>query len=199
MELLIKIGDSGSWKDGQVISAKPDGWLVSPTDMLAWIDDGTEPALLASMPGYMADRLRRRVNRLRFELAATPKAMVDAFKIPEDGATLDKEIAVADRARMVAEGVDTNWGSQDLKSHFALRVDGMTGHEVAECLEGDNGTDYLATPGERRRNRVAYETTYDAKKLEDIQDKALRVDVDRVTAIDKTAIKANATAIEAKK
>ena len=199
MELLIKIGDSGSWKDGQVLAAMPDGWLVSPADMLAWIDDGKEPALLASMPGYMADRLRRRVNRLRFELTHTAVELAKVFKIPEDDATNDKNIAVADRARMVAGGVDTNWGFADLRVHFALRVDGMTGHEVAECLEGESSVDHLAIPGGRRRNRVAYETTYDAEKMADIQDKALRVEVDRVTAVDKTIIEANTTTVEAEK
>lgn len=188
MELLIKIGDSGGSRDGQIIAAKPNGWLISPADMLAWIDDGKEPIVLAEMTQYQSDQLKRRISRLRWELTHTAAEIAKEFAITVENAESDKARAITDRARMIAEGVDTNWGFEDLKTHFALKLDSDDPHDFVEFCDREQDTDHKAEITAKRRNKVDYAKLYDAATLTDIADKDKRLDVDRVTAIAKTVV-----------
>ena len=189
MEVLFKIGDSGGSRDGQIISAKPDGWLIPGTTMMAWIDIGKPPTMLAEMPRYQVDRLLRRINRLRWELSHTAAEIAAEFDgIDEEQAERDKALAVADRTRMITEGVDTNWGFADLKVHFALKIDSNDMHDYIEFCDREQDTDHKALITAKRRNKVDYSKLYDAAKLTVIADKEQRVDVDRSTAIAKTVV-----------
>jgi len=195
VELLIKIGDSGGSKDGQVIAAKPDGWLIPGTAMVAWIDLGKAPAVLAEMPRYLADQIRRVINRIRWDLAHTVEGIVAEYniraptqEIAEQKAEQYKALAVADRARMIVEGADTNWGYEDLRVHFALKIDSDDPHDFLEFVDCDRDTDHLATWRGKRRNKVDYSQLYDAAKLTLIADKQQRVDVDRTALFAKAVV-----------
>lgn len=189
MELLIKIGDSGGSKDGQIISVRPNGWLIPGLIMKAWIDGGKEPVVLAEMPRYLVDRLNRRINRLRWELTHTVVEIAAEFDFDEQLAENDKALAVVDRARIIAEGVDTNWGFQDLRIHFALKINSDDPYDYIEFVDREQGTDHKALVTAKRRNKVDYMKLYDAVKLSAIADKEQRVEVDRSTAIAKTVVK----------
>lgn len=214
MEVLIKIGDSGGSKDGQIIACKPDGWLIPGAAMAAWIDGGKEPVVLAEMPQYQSDRLKRRINRLRWERMHTAEEIVAEFVLvkPEDANDTAKVavamqeasdrivLAESDRARMIAEGVDTNWGFEDLKVHFALKLTSTDPHDYIELVDREQGTDHKAVVTAKGRNKIDYATLYDAAKLADIADKEKRLDVDRATAVPRVAVKPiAATVIEVSK
>ncbi|NQU36712.1 MAG: hypothetical protein HQ526_03840 [Actinobacteria bacterium] len=188
MELLIKIGDSGGSKDGQIIAVKPNGWLIAGSDMRTWIDDGVEPVVLLVMPQYQSDQLKRRINRLRWELTHTAAEIATEFDSDEQSAANDKAMAVTDRARMIAEGVDTNWGFEDLKTHFALSIDSDDPHDYIELVDREQGTDHKARITAKRRNKVEYDKVYDAAKLAEILDKDRRVDVDRDAKLTRTIV-----------
>ena len=193
MEVLIKIGDSGGSKDGQIIACKPDGWLIPGETMAAWIDGGKEPVVLSVMPRYLADRHRRVVNRARWDLAHTAAEMAVEYDISVYDAATQKTRATEWRAIMIAKGADTNWGYEDLKTHFALRIDSADPYDYQELVDRDQDTDHKALVTAKRRNKIDYSTLYDAAKLTAIADKTLRVDVDRTTVIPRTAVKPLAT------
>lgn len=189
MEVLIKIGDSGGYTDGQIIAVKPDGWLISALDMKAWIDEGKEPTVLADMPEYQVNRLKRRVNRMRWELSHTAAEIATEFKCDEvSDAAIRKEHAESDRTRMVTLGLDTNWGYEDLKTHFAVRVAQANDHDYKELADMEIGTDHLAAPIANRRYRVAYEAQFDAAALADIRNAAKRIEVDREHELPRAAL-----------
>ena len=193
MEVLIKIGDSGGSRDGQIIAVKPDGWLIPGAAMAAWIDGGKEPVVLGVMPRYLADRHRRVVNRARWDLAHTAAEMAVEYDISVYDAATQKRRATEWRAIMIAKGADTNWGYEDLKTHFALRIDSADPHDYLELVDRDQDTGHKALVTAKRRNKIDYKTLYDAAKLTAIADKTLRVDVDRTTVIPRTAVKPLAT------
>lgn len=188
MELLIKVGDSGGYKDGQIISVKPSGWLISPTDMEAWIDDGKEPAVLTEMPEYQVNRLKRRVNRLRWELSHTAVEIAAEFNFDEEESERRKAMAESDCSRMMILGVDTNWGYEDLKVHHVLRVAKIDDHDYIELVDRDRNIDHIARIKGKRRYCVNYAPQYSPAELVDIRDKAKRVEVDRVTVVPRAAV-----------
>lgn len=218
MEVLIKIGDSGGSKDGQIISVLPDGWLISALDMKAWLDDGIESAVLGDMPEYQVRRLQRRINRLRWVLAhtaaefvaeflppvrttridpitkaviiLTPEEIAEAMDQQEQEAEREMAIAVADRTRMIALGVDTNWGYEDLKVHWAVRLEKLNDHDYPGLKEREQDIDHQGRITAKRRYRVAYESHHTVAQLTNIRDPAKRIEVDRMTELPRTAVEA---------
>ena len=173
-EIAIKIGDSGSYRDGQVISIKPNGWLIPPAEMVTWIRAGTEPAMLTPMPRYLQGILRRRINKVRHDLTGP------------DGPF--KEEAQRDQARLEANGYDTNWGSEDLKVHFVLRIADITMDEQKEMLDPEWSPGDLDPIVAKRRYRVDYASLYTPKQLADIRDTSKRVEAARAVAQPKNVV-----------
>ena len=180
-EILFKVGDSGGYRDGDIIAVKPDGWLISPADMTAYIATGKEPAVLAEMPDYQADAVRRRVLAIRWKQAHTAAEIEAEYKLPKDAGAMEKADADADAAEFGTNGLDTNWGTQDLKSHAVVRVADLTEHERTDILDRDWKNDHTNAMLGKVKHQLPYATVLDAAKVTAIQDKALRVDVDRVS------------------
>lgn len=184
-EILVKIGDSGGSRDGEVIAIKPDGWLIPGAAMATWLRTGVEPLTLAAMPDYLQRRIRRRILRLRWLLThAVPEiqAEYEEYNL-ESEALRQKTMAEADQERMESLGLDTNWGYDDLRIHAAVRVEDMTGHEAAELLDSADEVDHHGEWRAKRRWRLRYEATVDAKALADFRDPAKLVPVDRRAAL----------------
>lgn len=193
-EICFKVGDSGGSKDGDVLAIMPDGWLISAVDMAAWLDKGTEPAVLAEMPKYMADRLRRRVLAVRWKLAHTAEEVEKEYGLPAGAGEHEKEEGDADAAKFAANGLDTNWGTLDLQHHAVVRVPDLTGHEIAEFSDPERTVDHRGKPLAKKRYRVAYETALSPVKIAAIRDREVRVPVDRAAALAKSVVVAKAEA-----
>jgi len=190
-EILFKVGDSGGYRDGDVIAVKPDGWLVSGTDMAAWLREGHEPAVLAEMPAYQANALRRRVLGIRWKQAHTVAEVEAEYKLPKGAGEMEKADADRDAAEFEANGLDTNWGTSDLKTHAAVRVAGLTAHDMIDLVDRDWANDHTNATLGKVRNRVAYDEALPAATVAAMRDKARRVDVDRASApLAKSAIQA---------
>lgn len=170
MEVLFKVGDSGGSRDGDIIAIEPDGWHIPGADMAAWIQDAKEPALLVSMPRYLADRMRRDVLRILWHVANTPPGQ------PE------YERAVADMAKAADVGWDTNFGMVDLKVHGVVRVPDLSIHEQRELLDRDWVQDHTGKVLGKKRYKVDYAAVLPAQKVANLRDSAKRVDVDRASA-----------------
>ena len=196
MELLLRIGDSGGSRDGQVIAAKPDGWAIQPLEMKAWIDGGKEPPCLAAMPPYQQRMKRRQIARLRWELTHTAVEIAAEFDIKDKDGGFDLDEAerrVADAVEARAWGIshvtETNWGRDSLQVHCVVRVEDGDIHDYAELIDRDATVDHKATILAKRLYRVAYEEQFDAAKLADIRDPAKYLPIDRGTVVPRTAIR----------
>ena len=200
-EILLKIGPGNSWKDGEVIAIKPTGYLIPGADMAKWINDDKEPAMVATMPGFLQRRLQRRIVRLRYLLTHTPDEIsqnvfkplvtltVEQLEKIRPTAQHEKDIATSESSIMQIHGLDTNWGSDDLKHHAVLVVEDMTPDELETMLEADQNVDLLAAKTGQRRIRYKYEDVVDAPEAGLLRDKELRVDVNRVRSpLPETAI-----------
>ena len=185
-EVLIKIAPGDSENDGRVIAILPDGWLISSADMAAYIDDGKEPAVLTTMPRYMADRVRRRVLAVRWKLAHTAEEIEKEYALPAGAGQHEKDMATEDLAKFVENGLDTTWGTEDLKVHAVVRVPDLTAHEQAEYLDKPRSVDHLGKPlavgKSKGRYKVDYAAVLSAAKVAAMRDPAVRVDVDRASA-----------------
>lgn len=195
-EICFKVGDSGGSKDGDVLTILPDGWLVSGADMSAWFKDSKEPAVLASMPKYLADRFRRRVLAIIWKRDRTDTEIEKEYKLPVGGASYERSRDASDVIEAETNGWDSNWGYGDLKVHAVVRVPDLTAHEIAEFTDSARTVDHLGKPLAKKRYRVAYETALSAGKMTDIQDPEKRVDVDRISiALAKTIIVAKTVVV----
>jgi hypothetical protein len=102
-------------------------------------------------------------------------------------------MADADAAEFATNGLDTNWGTLDLKHHAVVRVPDLTLHEAAEYMDIDRAVDHKGQPLAKRRYRLAYETALSAEKVAAMKDPTVTVPVDRVSApVAKGAIAAKA-------
>ena len=181
-EICFKVGDSGGYRDGDVIAVQPDGWLIPPVEMARYLADGTEPAVLAAMPKYQADRVRRRVLAIRWKLSHTDVEIEKEYNLPKGAGADERSMAQADVAEFSANGLDTAWGTQDLKSHGIVRVVNLTAHEIIELTDRDATVDHVGKTLGKVRYKVDYAAALSAAKVTALRDKTLRVDVDRVSA-----------------
>ncbi len=188
-ELLFKVGDSGGYKDGQVIAVKPDGWLIGKTDMAKWIDNGIEPAEISQMPEYLQFRLQRRINKVRWMLSHSLLDIAAEYDTNQDAAQHEKDIAQLDADGFKVDGLDTNWGREDLKVHCVVWVDGFSEHDCLNLVDSEQDTDHKAIEKAKRRWRVDYQNVFTAQELVKIWDERTRVDVNRVVAISDNLVK----------
>ena len=180
-EIIFKVGDSGGYRDGDVIAVMPDGWLIPAADMAAWIATGKEPAILAEMPVYKANACRRRILAIRWKQAHTAAEVEAEYGLSKDTGEMEKVDADRDAAEFGTNGLDTNWGTTDLKTHAVVRVADLTAHEERKLLDRDWANDHTSRTLGKVRYRLPYVEILDAQKVADIQDKAKRVDVDRAS------------------
>jgi hypothetical protein len=193
-EVCFKIAPGDPENDGRVIAILPDGWLIPSLDMYAWLKVDAvlgealakEPAILAEMPRYMADRCRRRVLAVRWKLARTAEEIEKEYALPAGAGQHEKDMATEDLAKFVENGLDTTWGTEDLKVHAVVRVPDLTAHEQAEYLDKPRSVDHLGKPlavgKSKGRYKVDYAAVLSAAKVAAMRDPAVRVDVDRASA-----------------
>ena len=194
-EICIKIGNStgGGYQDGDVISVKPDGVLIPPGGMVAWIRNNVEPPALSTIPQYMADDMRRRISGLQFLLENTAEDIAAGKNISVESAALEKTEALKDQDLFETLGYDSNWGWEDLKLFHVVRVDDVSLADMLEFTSQRRGVDYKAEPISKRGHRVDYENLHDAAMLELIRNQAVRLDVDRQHPVDKAHILSTVT------
>jgi hypothetical protein len=101
-EVLVKVGDSGGWKDGGIIACiSTPGAFISPTAYKAWLElDAFPSALLALPPKIQAPHIDFKDQIL----AGHPRA---TSALPG----------------ILLWGYDTNWGRRDLQTHTTLILD----------------------------------------------------------------------------
>jgi len=195
-ELLLKVGDSGGYRDGDIIAIKPDGWLISPSGMATWLKDGKEPMFLATMPLYIANGCRRRVLAIRWKRAHTAAEVEAEYGLSKGAGEMEKAEADRDAAEFEATGLDTNWGTSDLKVHAVVRVADLTEHDTREFLDRDWVNDHTHRTLGKVCYRLPYANVLAPEKVADMQDKTKRVDVDRTLALSKTVIQPAARVVE---
>jgi len=148
-----------------VLEAKPLGAHATPNEAAEWLRTGEPPRSItdALLGEELASHLRH-VERLRFLLDPA----LDVVRAAQIGMVSEEDVAQwILRAKttlvyLLADGYDTNWGSQDLRSHCAIVCD-MSRAEVAEMLAYPAVR--FAHPlaprevivGKRRSRRLAYE------------------------------------------
>ena len=181
-EICIKVGDSGGYRDGDVIAVRPDGWLIPAADMAVWLAGGKEPAVLAAMPKYMADGQRRRIAAVRWKTAHTAAEVEVEYKLPKGAGEMEKADADRDAVLLSTVDADTNWGTLDLQHHAVIRVTDVTFHEERELLDRDWKNDHTNATLGKVRYRVPYDSVLSASVVADMRDKDKRVDVDRASA-----------------
>ena len=186
MEVLFKIGVSGGYRDGDVIFVKPDGWRIPAATMAAWLATGKEPAILAEMPRYLADRKRRQIAKIRWKVSHTAAEIEAEFKLSAGNGEQSKAEAENDSHLLSTIDSDTNWGTDTLKHHGVLRVADMTMHEVAEVTDSDETVDHLGRPLGKARYKVPYKTLVSAEKVAEFLDRELMVYPDRELIYPKT-------------
>ena len=188
-EVLFKVGDSGGHADGDIISVKPPGWLIPSDAMTAWIEDGVEPDILAEMPQYLQRRWRHRIRRLRWVLSHTAAEVAKELGLgDEEMGAEEKRLAAHDADGLKAEGADTSWGRLDLRHHAAVRVSGLTLHDVKELLDPYRDTDHIGRFRAKRRHGFKYRDVLPAEAVSRITDETQRVDVDRKRPIDRETL-----------
>jgi len=188
-EILFKVGDSGGSKDGDIISIKPDGWLIPASDMVEWIDNDIEPTILSEMPNYLQRRWRQRICELKWKLNHTAKEIAKEFNLgDEESGNMEKEIAIKNANNFKTEGADTSWGRMDLVTHAAIRVDGLSLHDINELTDRFRDEDHVGYIRNKRRYGLQYRNILPIKKINMILDKKRRVNVDRRNPISKTQL-----------
>lgn len=196
-ELLLKIGNSGSWVDGQVIAVKDTGYLISGTAITAWIDESIVPTKVNTMPGYLRRRVKRRILKLRYALTHTNEEVaLNLLEIsPEDleeqidEAIETKQQAVIDRAKLEEFGLDTNWGIEDLKIHAVVLIEDVTLNEIEGLLEEKREVGMIGKKQGRRKKRFRYETLVGESEKSDMRNKRKYVPVNRTrTPLNKSKI-----------
>jgi hypothetical protein len=187
-EILFKVGDSGGYRDGDIIAVKGDGHALSGAEMQAWIDEGREPASVASWSGYDQRRYRQRIIELQWKLAHTDAEVEKEYALPAGTAKLDRPLWQSDREKFVTLGCDTNWGFSDMTTHGVLRVEGLGIESAEELTEADYAVDHIGKMEFKRRCRLDYASALPAKKVQDLRDKTQLVKVDRSAAIQPSAI-----------
>jgi hypothetical protein len=194
-EICFKVGDSGGYRDGDILSIKPDGWLVLGGEMREWFGRGIEPSVLAGLPGYLQREARRVVARVGWKASHTALEIAQEYGLKKPDGKWDAEDgeherlqAEADIARACAEGVDTHWPWKTLRAHGVVRVNALTLNDIAELTEHDFREDHIGHPTGKRRHQFRYWEHLAPPEVEALRNKALRVDVDREHALAKSAI-----------
>lgn len=194
MEVLFKVGDSGTMRDGDPIAVKPDGWLIGDAAMEAWIDADTEPSVVAAMPAYLQRRLRRGVLGLQYDLAHTAEEVAElrldlSLRLSRVPAEMREEVrskciarAQADyvdraperRLNMVTYGEDTNWGWSDLKLFGTVRLaDNL--HLANTIMERDEEVSAAGTWKGKRRNRINFRVGLSVEEIQKLENTELYV------------------------
>jgi len=179
-EVSFKVGDSGNYRDGDVLIFAPTGILLSPAEITAWFASGTTPAAWSTIPAYKQRRVRRRLLITKWLTEHSPAEIVaEGFHVDLAGAVKLKASAQADRDDYLLVGYDTNWGREDLKVHGAVRVDGITADHVFELLECDEAESHRPNQIGKRRWRIRYRNYLGAGVIANLEDKEARVEAIR--------------------
>ncbi len=171
-EVLFKVGDSGSWRDGEPIVAKPSGLYISADDWLSWVNlDG--PRLGTPPPGYKGLRRRQREIHRRYAFQArlllapnlgTRKSFLGSWA-DRDPDELEDQAKVYEHALLNIKemGYDTNWGFEERRRHGIMTVE-MSLEDVEDALAPpiDMGRSPLGPRHEKRRRgvRMKFRETY---------------------------------------
>jgi hypothetical protein len=185
IEVQLKIGDSGSWKDGMVIVAKPLGVLWDPATVEAFIKDDTPPAGFSQLPAPRKAIIRRRMRQIAWlsdpeRTVADLQVMRPQLSAEDAQARIDE--AVAFRAEAETYGADTNYGTEERKA-FGVIIADVTYARLETLF--DDGTSLAVHPFAvrqtvgRRKFRVPYEALLSAGTVTDLQNRSKVVAVNR--------------------
>lgn len=185
-EISFKVTQSGGYRDGEIISVKPDGWHIQSWDILAWVQNGVVPPSVVGMPEYRKRRLARRIAEVKWKLTHTAEEIEAEWSLSEGAGIIEKEKAENTRDMLLEAGLDTNWGYEDLKLHGVVCVDDVSEHDAVEFVDADQNTDHIGFAKAKRRWRFRYWEHLTVEKVEAFRDETLRVQVDRVTRMSKS-------------
>jgi hypothetical protein len=90
--------------------------------------------------------------------------------------------AQKDVAEYTTNGVDTSWGSADLKTFAIFTVPDLTLPEIREYTDLDQTVSHRPEILGKTRYKIDYAALVSAPILAALRDRTVRVDVDRVSA-----------------
>ena len=177
-EVLYKIGDGGSWKDGMPVEVRQTGVYVTATEMTAWIA-GSEPSSIAGLEESVRTHMRtfatlaQTFSASNFAASSLATNGVTEEQVNRAKADMDSRLA-----KIQAEGgVDTTWGLEELKTMGVMIAD-LTLEQITEITASVDQLEsgkIETTRGARRRFRVPYETLLSADSIADVKNETTTV------------------------
>lgn len=133
-EISYKVGDGGSWKDGQPVEVRPSGVFVTEAEFTSWLS-GSEPSSIATLRPQKAAKMRRFVQRMKTLI--DPNIDIEAVAAASLITTADAEAhrvdALAIRQKIATfGGVDSTWGFEELRKMSVMIVD-LSLEEIEEA------------------------------------------------------------------
>ena len=193
MEVLFKVTTipdeerlPGQYRDGDIIQLAPNGVLFSPADILTWFQSDTVPSNWESVPQWKRRSVRRALLFAKWLTTHTLAEIATEFGIT--GPTQEAILAAAQkrqdmaqvlRDEYLADGIDSNWGSGDLKVFGVARVDAITIAQIRELIDEDATESHKPIMLGKRRWRVNYRAYLNAPQIADLENDSVRVEAFR--------------------
>lgn len=124
-EVLYRVGDGGSWKDGNPIEVRSTGVFVTEAQFADWLT-GTEPTSIGTLRPQRAAKMRQFAQRMRTLLDTNidVAAVAAASSIQPEDVDAQRVDALSIRERIAAfGGVDSTWGFEELRKMSVMIAD----------------------------------------------------------------------------